>query len=160
MYLRLLPVLLVAFLCTSLSTQAQSLKVPAKKWDKGYFPKDMPKVHFGMSLALFALEHKNISDLSSETYTFRKVFLEEVEGAPFDQVIYYFDAEGDKPLYEVILIYPEGVNVEKVARGLYGPPNNGEEWSWTHKKGHPVNIWVYKQKIVIAAVMPGTEWVE
>ena len=157
---RLIIFLLGAVLTLSTTVHAQSMKVPAKKWNKGYIPKGLPKIYFGMPLATFIAGQSDYEDVSDETYTFRRVLLQKFADKDYEAIVYYFDEDGDKPLYELLIIYPERVDVNRLARQYYGKPNKDDEWYWEHKNGYPVNIWVFKQKLVIAGVMPGTEWVD
>jgi len=62
-------------------------------------------VYFGMPLADFkTLKGTNIEQ-HNDGISFRKVFFGGVNGAAVKYFGYYFDAEDDRPLYEVIIGY-------------------------------------------------------
>ena len=118
------------------------------------------KIKLGMPYAKLLKRKKDLKTVPNEVFGFRKVLSEKIEDQAYSELIYYVDEDGEKPFYELIVIYPDDVNVRNVATELYGPPNKDKEWWFEHPKGPAVNIWVFKQKIVIAGIISGTEWNE
>ena len=126
-----------------------------------YLPETVDEaIHFGMSLDDFkALKGDKVS-LVEDEMTFRATYLEEINSGGLEYIGYYFDMDNHKPLYEVILIYKDEAQRDKVAKELLGEPNaeGGKEWRITPKKGDPIMAWTYKKKLIIAAQIPETEW--
>jgi len=76
-------------------------------------------------------------------------------------VIYYFDSEGYKPLYEIIIVYKDEKQPQKVADLLFGLPNfDNKEWRIKIQGVPGIWSWVYKNKLVVVANIPNTEWSE
>ena len=151
-----LMVFFLCFLVLNLHLDAQ----PFKNWEKAYFPRGVEKISFGMSYDDLRKKRKNTQTSRDSNDSFRFILQEQVDEQEFIDLIYYVDKDGEKPLYEVLVVYPIGTDVREVAEELYGAPNQGEEWWFEHPNGYPINIWVYEQKLVIAAVLPDTEWDE
>lgn len=149
----LLLLLCLPLLVTQVDAQAQ------KNWKKGYFPKGVRKLKLGMPYAKLIKKHP-AAKKTSDGMDFRTVLVEELNKSEIQSLIYYVDNDGKKPFYELIVQYQAGIDVPEIARDMYGPPNQDDEWYFEHRKGPDVNIWVFKQKLVIAAILPDTEWAE
>ncbi|MBM4372190.1 MAG: hypothetical protein FJ098_11080 [Deltaproteobacteria bacterium] len=152
---RLLPVACAALLSLLLGCSAAVTRPEHAK----RLPPELDRVWFGMSLAEYEKLHGQAAqDL---TMSFRIEVEQAAPGGDVVRVIYYFDAEGDRPLYEAIVEYREGVDVQALARTLYGDPNDQEtEWSFPTSEGFTFRAWVFEQKIVVMGTLPGTEWSE
>ena len=112
-----------------------------------------------MSLADFnALKGTSTADMQDDS--FRWVYLEKVsDDADMTEIVYYFDKDGEQPLYEMIFIYKDTNARNAAADKLLGSPNFGEEWKF-ETDPHTLTAWKYKNKLVMAAVIPQTEWAE
>ena len=74
---------------------------------------------------------------------------------------YYFDNEGSFPLYELIIEYESTAARDAEADRLFGSPNFEEtEWQYDSKEGFLIHAWKFKNKLVIAGKIAGTEWDE
>ena len=128
-----------------------------------HLPKEMEaKTEFGMPLNEF-LSFKNSKVEKQETgMGFRHVYYEEITGKDIAYIVYYFDADGEKPLYEVLIGYHDQQKRDAVARQLLGEPNseNNTEWQLKPEKGYEIKAWTYKDKLIITALIPETEWYE
>jgi hypothetical protein len=127
---------------------------------KGYFPKGIKKIYLGMPYQDFMNAKEGVDFGKDDSFDFRTVLTEDISGKPYETLIYYLDKDGDQPLYEILIVYPAGQNVNEIAEELYGAPNKEKEWYFEHNNGYPVKIWVYKQKLVITAEIPNTEWAD
>jgi len=130
-----------------------------KNWKKGYFPSGIKKLQLGMPFTKLVKKHP-AAKAQSDGYSFRTVLVEELNLGNLARIIYYVDNDGNRPVYETIFEYQPNIDVKTIATELYGPPNKEGEWWFAHRKGPPVNIWVYQQKLVIAAHFPNTEWTD
>ncbi len=111
-----------------------------------------------MSLADFNnLKGTSTSDMKDDS--FRWVYLETVDDENMTDIVYYFDKDGDQPLYEMIFIYKDTIALNEAADQLLGPPNDGKEWRIA-KDPYALTAWKYKTKLVMAALIPETEWAE
>ena len=93
-----------------------------------------------------------------EENSFRIVFLENLTTSEIQKIVYYFDLDGEKPLYEIIITYSTQQQPVYKAHALFGQPNfNQTEWRVRTNK-HKIWSWVFKEKLVIVAKIPETEW--
>jgi hypothetical protein len=124
-----------------------------------YYPKQLQKkVEMNMSLSDFnALKGTSTKDMQDDS--FRWVYLEEVEDEDITDIVYYFDKDGDQPLYEMIFIYKDVATLDRAADELLGVPNDGEEWR-IEIAPYTLTAWKYQSKLVLAALIPQTEWNE
>lgn len=116
-------------------------------------------VRFGMTESEFKSTHKE----DKYTYrddNFRHTYSEVVSNDPdIEMVTYYFDQDGDKKLYEVILVYKNESLRNRYANEVFGKPNSGKgDWLVTHKKRPDVKAWNYKNQLMIVLVIPECEW--
>jgi hypothetical protein len=123
-------------------------------------PMELRDTYLGMELPAFEMVRNTRGMERSNLMEFRIQFVEAYEGGDLKEVTYYFDNEGKFPLYEYIIEYMPGVDVRKRALDMYGPPNNGNEWIFDSGEGFNIKIWTFDAKIVIAGVLPNTEWAE
>ena len=124
-----------------------------------YLPPGLDGVALGMSYADFQAVRPKAGAPQDGIYDFRLTVVENAPGGSLAAVIYYFDEDlPGQPLYEVIAESPEGVDVPALAQQRLGPPNSGGEWVFTGDAPWPIKAWVFQQKVVVAASMPGTEW--
>lgn len=123
------------------------------------YPKGLDsEVYLGMPQSEF-LKLRGISADALTDNTFRKIHVEPSKSDDITDIIYYFDADGDKPLYEMIFIYKDENKRDADAKNLLGEPNDGEEWK-LERKPYDIKAWTYKNKLILVAVIPETEWAE
>lgn len=116
------------------------------------------KVDFNMSLDYFNLL-KGTSTADMQDDSFRWVYNEEVNDDKLSNIVYYFDKDGSRPLYEMIFIYKDKNVRNKEANELLGYPNNDGEWR-LEKAPYTIIAWNFESKLVMAALIPNTEWWE
>ncbi len=127
---------------------------------RAYLPTELQDLYFGMPLSEFE-GMRSAEEQPSETYDFRRVFFEEFSDSEIEYVVYYFDNEGDLPLYEIIVAYRDADSRDQTARRLLGSPNAEEgEWRYDSREGYELMAWAFQKKLVFAAPLPGTEWNE
>jgi hypothetical protein len=156
---KLLLLLFVCFLIIPQALEAQK----ERKLQKKYLPKELykKKLYFGQTKEGLLKKFPNAT-LESSSYDFREVYLLGPLSNRFEEVVCYVDTEGDLPVYEFILMVPEGQSNTDIGRQLLGPPNHEEEeWRFSPSEtGLPYTIaaWTYQNKLILAAAMAGTEW--
>ena len=145
-------ILSLIILLTALNSQAQLPKV------KNPYPKGVPKkLQLGMSFQDFTSKFTNFKYVKEE-YDFRDIMQLDVDHPDITQLILYFDTKGDKPLYEIIIVYKDNQQAMQSATNLFGSPNHAEkEWRATYKQ-QIIWSWVFKTKLIIVADIPETEW--
>jgi len=144
-------------LCVALGACNASKKAGTKR--SKYLPKAFSDIAFNMPMSQVAnLRDLRSSDLQDEG--FRISVYGPMEHPQIEGAGYYFDNEGDKPLYEVIVVYKSEELRDAAAAQLLGPPNfeNGKEWRFEQKKGYEIRAWKFKNKLIVTALIPGTEW--
>lgn len=124
-------------------------------------PVEFKKLWFGMSLAEFQKKQKKkVAFLGQDLMEFR------VEGklvkakGKFKEVVYYFDNEGNKPFYEIIIEYIDQSSRNADATKYLGEPNDGDQWVFDSGEGFKIKAWIFENKLVYAAMIKGTEWEE
>jgi len=153
-YRRLLVVLCLFLLAATASAQT-------KKNSKGLLPKSHKDLWFGMPMAAFGEARPFDKDSLGTSMDFRRTLVERqaADNAPgLHWAVYYFDAEDDFPLYEIILEYGHEGLRDEAAKKLLGEPNAGDEWYFPNHKGFPFRAWLYQNKLILAAAIPGSEW--
>ena len=110
-----------------------------------------------MSLADFNARKGTSTADMQDNMSFRWVYLEEVNDEKLSNSIYYFDKAGTQPLYEMIFTYQDESVRDKEAMELLGPPNNKDKWR-LEKDPYTIIAWKFKNKLVMAALIPNTEW--
>ncbi|MEL6559088.1 MAG: hypothetical protein AAFQ94_12945 [Bacteroidota bacterium] len=143
---------IIILLFISFTLQAQLPKV------KKVYPKGVPKkVKMGMSLSDFKARFKDAKP-AEEEYDFREVYLLEAVHSEITSFVLYFDADGNKPLYEIMVVYRDNQLAKRSANTLFGDPNYEEkEWKVLRKK-QIFWSWVYQEKLILVANIPDTEW--
>ena len=129
--------------------------------EKKYLPKEIKKLKFGTPKTEVLSTRKNAELSKDNEYNFREVYSEQVDTGGIDFIVYYFDNEGDQPLYEVIINYDTEADRDKVVKKLLGAPNYKEkEWKFDIGGPYPLHAWTYKNKLIFAMPIKGTEWEE
>lgn len=119
------------------------------------------KIYFGMPLDEFKKLKADKVESVDDGMPFRHVFIEDIEHPELTNLGYYFDADNDKPLYEVLLIYKDEETMQRNAAEILGPPNYKEtEWKIERENAPDMLAWTFKSKIIIVSLISGTEWHE
>lgn len=130
---------------------------PAQKFNpKSAVPKSLGQYSFGMSLDNFTKKNKTAT--TSGSMSFRIEYLEKDAGQDIKNVTYYFDAEDDQPLYEMIIQFNDVQALDAHCSKKLGPANDGKQWKWTTKEGHIFKAWRFSNTLVLALGLPSTEW--
>ncbi len=132
---------------------------PMKKISREVTPAPMSKmVYFGMPLEEFLAKHGDDAERQPGETSFRAVYMQELSDQEIESVVYYFDEDGNKPMYEMILNYKSESARDRAAVKLFGLPNTeSDEWEFT-EYDPVIQAWKFKKKLVIIALIPGTEW--
>jgi hypothetical protein len=129
----------------------------AQKFDpKTVVPKSLVKYSFGMSLDDFT--KKNKSATTTDGMSSRIEYNDKNADQDIKNVTYYFDAENDKPLYEMIIAFKDLQSLDAHCSKKLGEPNDGKEWKWTTKEGYTFKAWRFSNTLVLALGLPSTEW--
>ena len=128
-----------------------------------YLPDEVEKeVVFEMPLNDFLSIKNSKVEKFDDGMPFRHVYMEQLENASIDFIGYYFDADGEKPLYEVLIGCKNEADRDKMGESLFGARNaeNNTEWHLKPKDFHEIKAWTFKNKLIITALIPNTEWYE
>jgi hypothetical protein len=120
-------------------------------------PKSLSKYNFGMGLEDFTRKNKSATVLDSSN-TFRIEYLDKDAGADIRDVTYYFDAENNQPLYEMIIRFKDAQSLEAHCSKKLGGQNDKKGWSWKTKEGYIFKAWRFSNTLVLALGLPSTEW--
>ncbi len=119
------------------------------------------KLHFGMQQDEFLGKFEN-SKMESDADSFRQIHsLGKISDRIDNAVVYFTKENGKTEFYEIILIINDNYQPETIAKEFFGAPNfKGKEWIFkaNDKVKFDVCAWVYKNKLVIASALPGSEW--
>jgi hypothetical protein len=143
----------VLSMCLFLPFIASSQKFNAKST----LPKSLNQYHFGMSLDDFTRKNKSASAAEGSS-SFRIEYLDKQAGTDIRQVTYYFDAENNKPLYEMIIQFNDLQSLDAHCEKKLGKANDGKQWKWTTKEGYTFKAWRFSNTLVLALGLPSTEW--
>ena len=124
---------------------------------KTVVPKSLNQFNFGMSLDDFTKKNKSASSTEGRS-EFRIEYLDKNAGDNIKQVTYYFDAENEKPLYEMIIQFKDVAALDAHCSKKLGAANDGKQWKWTTKEGHTFKAWRFGSTLVLALGLPSTEW--
>jgi hypothetical protein len=124
---------------------------------KTVLPKSLTKYTFGMSLDDFTKKNKSATG-SAETMSFRLEYQEKDADKDIKSVTYYFDAENNKPLYEMIIEFNNAGALNAHCSKKLGAPNDDKQWKWTTKEGYTFKAWRFGNRLVLAIGLPSTEW--
>jgi hypothetical protein len=127
---------------------------------KTVVPAKLSKYSFGMTLDAFKSLNKNAVESPSGDNPFRIELTDTKAGSGFTSVTYYFDAESNKPLYEMIIAYPTEEAMNAYVTAKLKTPNDGDKWRWTTKEGHVFKAWTFGKKLILVLALPSTEWGE
>ena len=139
-----------------------SQKAQGKKGGPNPFlPTELRDIDFGWAMTRVAdiqdLKSTNVQQESFRTTAYQMASMGDIEG-----VAYYFDDADPQPLYEVLVMYKSEEARDAAASELLGKPNyeNNTEWLLESGRGYQLRAWTFKNKLVLVALLPGTEWYE
>ncbi len=118
------------------------------------------RLSIGTSLAEFQQQKPGLP-APDELMVFRSEIMETIGKDGLKTATYIFDADGSKPLYQLILEFDSPVERDFVIEKLFGKANHPVEADhWIlGVEGAVVSIgWAFDAKFVLAANLPGTEW--
>ncbi len=130
-----------------------------------FLPEAFRDLHLGMPRA-DALMLRPRAVLQEQLISFRYSYDEPALAQDLAAVTYYFDAEGAEPLYELVLEYTTEAARDADALAVFGAPNvempspQDREWRFNGGEGFDVVAWTFDRKLVVVAVLPGTEYAE
>ena len=148
---------ILVLLLSYTSIQAQSLQQQKK-----YFPKAITKMKIFLGSTEQELLNKceNCVDQKTEE-SFRRVYLSSIDDKEFQSAIFYVSTSTAE-VYEIILTAKDDIDVNKLANKLLGSPNaENNEWRFFSdktKQKFTMAMWVFKNKLVIAGDIQGSEW--
>ncbi len=134
-----------------------------KELIEAYLPELLRDLEFGMSPAEATAVRPQLAPLNyvNDNFGFRKEYIEDINDPSIERILLYFDAEGNQPLYEIIITYKSTAARDVDAKLLFEEPNfQGEEWRYQDQNKTEIRAWKFDQKLVIVGVLPGTEWSE
>jgi len=124
-------------------------------------PSKLASYKFGMSIDSFKLINKTALYSEASAFDFRLECTDSKISSEFKSVTFYFDAENNKPLYEMIIEYKDEKAMKAFIQSkLKAPNDDGDKWKWTTKEGTIFKAWTFGNKLVFALLLPNTEWDE
>jgi hypothetical protein len=127
---------------------------------KTVVPVKLTKYDFGMTLKAFKEKNKTAVEILNTGNDFRIELKDVKAGSEFKSVTYFFNAENNKPLYEMIIDYPTEQAMNAYVTAKLKTPNDGDKWKWTTKEGIVFKAWTFGKKLVFVLALPSTEWAE
>lgn len=119
-----------------------------------YFPEGLNEVYLGMPGKFLdkTRSETQLELVTDDSDSTRVVYRELHNGKAFEEVLYFTEASGDQPLYEMQVNYPEGTNVYEEALKIYGEANSEEgEWFFETEENFNIIVWIQGQGMTISA---------
>jgi hypothetical protein len=108
-----------------------------------------------------ALQLSNKLKKEKNLLDFREEYILKVNEKGLKEVTFYFDKDGEKPLYELIYEFENADSVEVLLNAAFGPashPRLAEHWILSiNDQNVAFMIWRFENKIIMAANLPDTE---
>jgi hypothetical protein len=145
--------------CTSTSKISNDLKLQERFLFKELIENGL---YLGLSKADLLLQRPK-AESNSDGFDFREIYVDTAFSRRFNTAIYYIDRDSLKPVYEFILLVDNGLDATKIATEKYGQPNHNEEWRFSAETTNlpfDIAVWTFKNKVIIAGTITGTEWEE
>jgi hypothetical protein len=150
---------LFGFLMITLAACSGPGKLASGHDHSKYLPEGFRQLYFGITEEKALELRPRAQHIADETFDFRKIYTEPIENEGIKFAVYYFDNEGEKPLYETIFEFYSPEARDEVAQKLLGTPNHEEgEWMYYGGEGFMIHAWTFKNKLIIVGKLPGTEW--
>lgn len=138
-------------------------------------PKEVSSKGLSLGMTFTDLKEKRPAIQLNKEESFRKIYMEKDFSESIDWVVYYVtdDDKGTERVYEFILVLRPGNDPMKFAQAAVGEPNflykknegdeGSKEWRFDGSDTglrSEVALWTFKNSLVIAYAMPGSEWEE
>ncbi len=150
-------ILSLAFLISSCNIFKKTVRYEHQK----FLPAEVENLYLGMTLEDFLKEKPYFKDIEgNRIMSFRITYSEEGVSNKIKKITYYFDAEGEFPLYEFILEYYDAAERDRIAAQLLGEPNYNDEWLFDTEQDFKIQASTYMNKLIIVGKIEGTEWDE
>jgi hypothetical protein len=131
---------------------------PATGPGAAYLPPCVADLTLGMPMA--DVEPLHTMTAPDTLLDFRLQREQAFDAGPISNVTFYFDGDlPGHPLYELIVEWRIAPERDLWVKATLGAPNAGDQWS-VPGLAWPVRAWVFDNRYVVAAGMPGTEWSE
>ena len=131
---------------------------PAQNFDpKKVVPKSLSKYDFGMSLDEFSQKNK-VASIGRHDVPTRIEYKDADPDKDIKQVTYYFGADNNQPLYEMIIAFNNVESLNEHCSKKLGAPNDRNQWKWTTRQGYTFKAWRFGTTLVLALGLPSTEW--
>jgi hypothetical protein len=118
------------------------------------------KLSLGTGKAEFVRQKPSLTNFD-DGMVFRLEIKETVGVDGLESVTYYFDRDGDQPLYELILTFSNEALRTGVTEKMFGPanyPDKPDHWILGVQDAVVSIGWAFDASYVIAANLPYTEW--
>ncbi|MBU6342393.1 MAG: hypothetical protein KGS48_12925 [Bacteroidetes bacterium] len=92
---------------------------------------------------------------------FRIEAVDSINQSGLNNITYFFDADGNAPLYEFILEFSDDRVRRDAAFEMLGPsnyPGESDQWILSMNEKVLTIAWAYDNKLVVASNLPGSEW--
>lgn len=145
------------FGCTSTSKIHSELKSQEKYLFNELIENEL---FIGISKKNLLLQRPKV-EANNDGFDFREIYVDTSFSHRFNTVIYYIDRDATKPVYEFILLVDDGLDAKKIAIEKYGQPNHNQEWRFAMdetKLPFDIAVWTFRNKVIIAGMIAGTEW--
>ena len=114
---------------------------------KDYLPSVFENLYLGITLEEFKkIKDTTIMDVDESEYV--SYLTEFLDKKDFKYLVYQFDKH--KILYEMIIEFQPGYDIDTFIKNVYGQPNNNEEWLIDGKDGFQFKIWKFINSLCIA----------
>ncbi|MEI6410020.1 MAG: hypothetical protein WCR52_11595 [Bacteroidota bacterium] len=153
--MQLLRIFLIVLLSTTFCMAQTSTETAAKR-----VIQTLGKLSLGTSKAEFVRQKPTINRFDDKM-GFRLETTETVGIDGLESVTYYFDMDGEQPLYELILAFSTEALRTAVTEKMFGPanyPNKPDHWILGAENGVISIGWSSGPSYSIAANIPFTEW--
>lgn len=93
---------------------------------------------------------------------FRTEIVDSINQSGLSNITYFFDADGNLPLYEFIVEFADDRIRKEAAFEMLGPanyPGEADQWILNANDSVMTIAWAYDNKLVVASNLPGSEWV-
>jgi hypothetical protein len=92
---------------------------------------------------------------------FRDEYLYNVKKNGLQEVTFYFDKDGEKPLYEIIFEFKDADSTHQLVRMMFGEPSHptlDDHWVLgLGENGISSLVWTFENRMVLAVNLPDTE---
>ena len=160
---------LLAAIAVNLSFVQMANATAPEAGEKNLLPEEAISKGLSLGMTVDELKEKRPAIQLNKEESFRKVYIEGDFSKSIDTVVCYLatDDKGAERVYEFILVLREGLDPLAFGKGAAGEPNftykGNPEWRFSGEKtglGGETALWTFKNKLIVAFAMPGSEWEE